>query len=63
MKYYHVPINSIYIELVKRRYTGPKYSKWDIKYYSKASNTLLAYERSVKIYHGTQKNWEEWKVN
>jgi hypothetical protein len=59
MIFYHVEINSIYIELVKCRYKGKHYSKWDIKYYSKASGSLLSYERGVKIRHELFKHWEK----
>jgi hypothetical protein len=58
---WHVPINSIYVELVRLRYRGADYGRYWVRYYSKASGTLIKEERSVKIRDKARQAWEEWR--
>lgn len=60
---FHVPINSIYVELVRLRYRGEGYGKYHVRYYSKASGRLIAEERNVKILHENMKHWTVWPPN
>lgn len=57
---YHTTINSFYIQIFKVRYQTSMYIKCHIKYFSKASNLLLAEEKNVKLMKDKIKHWEVW---
>jgi hypothetical protein len=59
-KRYHVEINSIYVEIVKIRYSCEEYFKAWLRYYSKSSDTLISEEKSVKINRSVFRSWKEW---
>ena len=55
---FHTTINSFYIQILKVRFTGPKYIKANIRYLSKASGKVLCDERNVKLMKSAMKHWE-----
>jgi len=57
---YHVEVNSIYVELVRIRYSCQEYFKAWLRYKSKASGAVIAEERSVKIRRSIFRFWKEW---
>jgi hypothetical protein len=59
-KFWHVPENSFYIEIIRVKYSGPEYFKAVILYFSKASNILIAEEKNVTIKHNVTRFWEKW---
>jgi hypothetical protein len=58
-KLYHVEVNSIYVEIVKVRYSCEEYFKAWLRYYTKASDMLIAEEKSAKINKSIFKYWKE----
>lgn len=59
-KFWHVAENSFYLEIVKIKYSGPDYFKAVVRYFSKASNTLIAEEKNVEIKYKVIRFWELW---
>ena len=55
---FHITINSFYIQIVRVKFTGPKYIKAHIRYISKASGTIISDEKNVKLMKSAMKHWE-----
>jgi|GEM_PF-4075996 hypothetical protein len=62
MNTYHIDINSFYVRL-NLRYKGKDYGKYTVSYFSKASDTLIAVEKNVKIKDETIKYWKKYLTN
>lgn len=60
---YHIPINSIYLEIVKIRYKNSEYMKCMVNYCSKTSGTIIHTQKNLKINLATMKHWEKWNEN
>lgn len=59
-KFWHVSENSFYLEIVKIKYSEPYYFKAVVRYFSKASNALIAEEKNVEIKYNVIRFWESW---
>lgn len=57
---YHKTINSFFVQIVRIKYQNDNYIKCHIRYFSKASNLLLAEEKNIKIRKNEIRHWEIW---
>lgn len=57
-KFYHISINSFYVEIVRIKYESDQYIKAHIRYWSKSSMTLFSETRNQKLNKEVMKHWE-----
>ena len=50
----------MYVLVVKVKYENDEYVKCHLRYFTKASNLLIAEEKNVKIMKDQIKHWEIW---